>query len=299
MYKNILEDLENQGILNIYSHQLAKMADVTPVQLRRDLMLLSYYGKPTSGYEVSTLLKAIENFIYKSDCAKVALVGLGHVGRAILNYFQGRSKLLKIIASFDKDYEKVNRVIAGCRCYHISEAPSIIKRENIKIAIIAVPQSSAQEVADMLIEAVFEDINVKQDVFRKLDAVLQPNAILASNTSALPATPLASVTKRPDKFMIIHFHQPPTVMRLIELVKAIQTSDETAALAMEFCKAINKDPVQINVDCPGFLTNRTMIPLLNEVTVNQKKIGGATKKQNYANDEIMILAIFIRTEPIK
>jgi len=102
---------------------------------------------PTSGYEVSTLLKAIENFIYKSDCAKVALVGLGHVGRAILNYFQGRSKLLKIIASFDKDYEKVNRVIAGCRCYHISEAPSIIKRENIKIAIIAVPQS------DMLIEA--------------------------------------------------------------------------------------------------------------------------------------------------
>jgi len=153
LYKNILEDLENQGILNIYSHQLAKMADVTPVQLRRDLMLLSYYGKPTSGYEVSTLLKAVENFIYKSDCAKVALVGLGHVGRAILNYFQGRSKLLKIIASFDKDYEKVNRVIAGCRCYHISEAPSIIKRENIKIAIIAVPQSSAQEVADMLIEA--------------------------------------------------------------------------------------------------------------------------------------------------
>jgi len=60
---------------------------------------------------------------------------------------------LKIIASFDKDYEKVNRVIAGCRCYHISEAPSIIKREDIKIAIIAVPQSSAQEVADMLIEA--------------------------------------------------------------------------------------------------------------------------------------------------
>jgi 3-hydroxybutyryl-CoA dehydrogenase len=124
--------------------------------------------------------------------------------------------------------------------------------------------SDARDV-DLAEEAVFEDINVKQDVFRKLDEVLQPNAILGSNTSALPATPLASVTKRPDKFMVIHFHQPPTVMKLVELVKAMQTSDETAATVLEFCRTLRKDPVLINVDCPGFLTNRTMIPLLNEV----------------------------------
>ena len=118
---------------------------------------------------------------------------------------------------------------------------------------------------DLAIEAVFEDIAVKQEVFKKLDDVLQPEAILASNTSALPATPLASVTKRPDKFIIVHFHQPPTVMRLNEVVRALQTSDETAAAAKAFCQAIDKDPVEIKVDCPGFLTNRTMIPLLNEV----------------------------------
>lgn len=122
----------------------------------------------------------------------------------------------------------------------------------------------AQDV-DLAIEAVYEDLNIKQEVFRNLDETLQPNAILASNTSALPATPLASATNRPDKFIIIHFHQPPTVMRLIELVRAIQTSDETARTAVEFCKSIDKDPVEIKVDCPGFLTNRTMIPLLNEV----------------------------------
>lgn len=153
LYKKTLEDLKTQGIANIHSHQLAKMVDVTPAQLRRDLMLISYYGRPTSGYEIPTLLEAIEDFIYKADYTRVALVGLGHLGRAILDYFQGKSKRLKIVASFDKDYEKVNRVIAGCRCYHISEAPSIIKKENIKIAIIATPRSSAQEVADLLIES--------------------------------------------------------------------------------------------------------------------------------------------------
>lgn len=108
-------------------------------------------------------------------------------------------------------------------------------------------------------------ILIKQEIFKKLDEVLQPNAILASNTSALPATPLASSVKRSDKFIIIHFHQPPTVMRLLEVVRALQTSDETAAAALEFGKAIHKDPVEIKVDCPGFITNRTMIPLLNEV----------------------------------
>jgi len=197
---------------------------------------------------------------------KVLVVGLGLMGRGILQvcaqagfesyaYDVSEDAVKKAAGYIAKSLDK--RVQKG----KITEADKDKILSNIK------PVSDLKEAkdVDLAIEAVFEDINVKQDVFRKLDEVLQPNAILASNTSALPATPLASVTKRPDKFMIIHFHQPPTVMRLIELVKAIQTSDETAALAMEFCKAINKDPVQINVDCPGFLTNRTMIPLLNEV----------------------------------
>ena len=197
---------------------------------------------------------------------KVLVVGLGLMGRGILQvcaqagfesyaYDVSEDAVKKAAGYIAKSLDK--RVQKG----KITEADTDKILSNIK------PVSDLKEAkdVDLAIEAVFEDINVKQDVFRKLDEVLQPNAILASNTSALPATPLASVTKRPDKFMIIHFHQPPTVMRLIELVKAIQTSDETAALAMEFCKAINKDPVQINVDCPGFLTNRTMIPLLNEV----------------------------------
>jgi 3-hydroxybutyryl-CoA dehydrogenase len=119
--------------------------------------------------------------------------------------------------------------------------------------------------ADLAIEVVFENFDVKKEVFIQLGKTMPPHTILASNTSALPATPFAAVCGRPDKFVIIHFHQPPTVMRLVELVRAIQTSDETAQAAKEFCKKIDKDVCEIKVDCPGFLTNRTMIALLNEV----------------------------------
>lgn len=119
--------------------------------------------------------------------------------------------------------------------------------------------------ADLVIEAVFEQFEIKKEVFVQLGKVMPPHTILASNTSALPATPMAAASGRPDKFIIIHFHQPPQVMRLIELVRAIQTSEETANAAREFCKKIDKDVCELKVDCPGFLTNRTMVALLNEV----------------------------------
>ncbi|MEE9612369.1 MAG: 3-hydroxyacyl-CoA dehydrogenase NAD-binding domain-containing protein [Desulfatiglandales bacterium] len=197
---------------------------------------------------------------------KVLVVGLGLMGRGILQvcaqagfesygYDVSEEAVKKATGHIKKSLEK--RV----KKEKISEEDKAKVLTHIK----TVTDLNEAKDVDLVIEAVFEDINVKQDLFKKLDEVLQPEAILASTTSALPATPLASVTKRPEKFIIIHFHQPPTVMRLIELVRAIQTSDETAAEAVEFCKAINKDPVEIKVDCPGFLTNRTMIPLLNEV----------------------------------
>lgn len=118
---------------------------------------------------------------------------------------------------------------------------------------------------DLVIEAVFEQFEIKKEVFAQLGKLMPPHTILASNTSALPATPMAAASGRPDKFIIIHFHQPPQVMRLIELVRAIQTSDETAKAARDFCKRIDKDVCELKVDCPGFLTNRTMVALLNEV----------------------------------
>jgi 3-hydroxybutyryl-CoA dehydrogenase len=197
---------------------------------------------------------------------KVAVVGLGLMGRGILQVCaqsnmetygydevqeQGPKALAFITKNIDDRIKKAK----------MKEDDKKRILENVKLV------SSLEELkdVDLVIEAVFEDLKVKQEVFKKLDKIVQPNCILASNTSALQATPMASVVKRADKFIIIHFHQPPTHMRLIEVVRALQTSDETTAVAMEFCKKIDKDPVEIKVDCPGFLTNRTMAPLLNEV----------------------------------
>ena len=197
---------------------------------------------------------------------KVLVVGLGLMGRGILQVCAQ--------AGFESyGYDVSEEAVKNATGFIEKSLDGRIKKgkmtedEKTKILgkIKTVSDLNEAKNVDLAIEAVFEDIAVKQEVFKKLDDVLQPEAILASNTSALPATPLASVTKRPDKFIIVHFHQPPTVMRLIELVRALQTSDETAAAAKAFCQAINKDPVEIKVDCPGFLTNRTMIPLLNEV----------------------------------
>lgn len=197
---------------------------------------------------------------------KVLVVGLGVMGRGIL---QVCAQAGFESYGYDVSEEAVKNATGFVEKSLAKKVQKGKMTEEDKAGILGninvVADLNKAKDVDLAIEAVFEDINVKQDVFRKLDETLQPNAILASNTSALPATPLASVTKRPDKFVIIHFHQPPTVMRLVELVRAIQTSDETAAAAMEFSRAIDKDPVEIKVDCPGFLTNRTMIPLLNEV----------------------------------
>lgn len=200
------------------------------------------------------------------EIKKVLVVGLGLMGRGILQVCAQ--------SGFESyGYDISEDAVKNAKDYIEKSLDRRIKKgkiteedkEKVLSNIKTVSDLSEAKDVDLAIEAVFEDLKIKQDVFKKLDEVLQPNAILASNTSALPATPMASVTKRPDKFIIIHFHQPPTVMRLVELVRALQTSDETANTAREFCKAINKDPVEIKVDCPGFLTNRTMIPLLNEV----------------------------------
>lgn len=139
------------------------------------------------------------------------------------------------------------------------------EKQAIMGRIKSVQNLEAVKDADLAIEAVFENFDLKKEVFSQLGKIMPPHTILASNTSALPATPFAAASGRPDKFIIIHFHQPPQVMRLIELVRAIQTSDETAKAAREFCKKIDKDVCEIKVDCPGFLTNRTMVALLNEV----------------------------------
>jgi len=113
---------------------------------------------------------------------------------------------------------------------------------------------------DLVIEAVFEKLELKQEIFRKLDGVCQQNAILASNTSAIPITELASVTKRPEKVLGIHFFSPVPMMPVAEVIKGIGTTEQTVLAGVEFVKSIGKEPIRVESDVAGFLLNRINFP---------------------------------------
>ena len=117
--------------------------------------------------------------------------------------------------------------------------------------------------ADLAVEAVVENQAVKTAIFQKLDAVLRPEAILASNTSSISITALAAATRRPDRFIGMHFMNPPPVMQLIEIIRGLQTSDATYRTVMDLAKRFGKTTVT-SKDSPGFIVNRILIPLLNE-----------------------------------
>jgi 3-hydroxybutyryl-CoA dehydrogenase len=117
--------------------------------------------------------------------------------------------------------------------------------------------------ADLLVEAVVEDADVKVDVFRRADAALPPDAVLASNTSSIPISSLAAATQRPDKVIGMHFFNPVPVLKLVEVVRGHDTSDETTREIVEFAKELGKVPAEAN-DFPGFVSNRILMPFINE-----------------------------------
>ncbi len=117
--------------------------------------------------------------------------------------------------------------------------------------------------ADLLIEAIVEDAAVKEELFRRADEMLPPEAILASNTSSIPITSLAAVTGRPERVIGMHFFNPVPVLKLVEVIRAVQTSDETAAAITALAEDLGKVPAQAN-DFPGFVSNRILMPFINE-----------------------------------
>ncbi len=116
---------------------------------------------------------------------------------------------------------------------------------------------------DLVIEAIFENVEVKKTLFKDLDKICKKETYFASNTSTIPITDLASVTGRPEHFIGMHFMNPVPIMKLIEVIKGLKTSDETAAFIKELAEKMGKIPVEVN-DGPGFVSNRVLIPMINE-----------------------------------
>ncbi len=117
--------------------------------------------------------------------------------------------------------------------------------------------------ADFVIEAIVENMDLKKDVFRELDALLPKETILATNTSSLSITELAAATSRPDKVIGMHFMNPVPLMKLVEVIRALTTSDETTSRTVELATQLGKTPVEAH-DYPGFISNRILCPMINE-----------------------------------
>ena len=116
---------------------------------------------------------------------------------------------------------------------------------------------------DLVVEAIFEDVNVKKDIFKNLDKICKKETLFASNTSTIPITDLASVTSRPESFIGMHFMNPVPLMKLVEVIRGLRTSDQTAKIIKELAEKMGKIPVEVN-DGPGFVSNRVLFAMINE-----------------------------------
>jgi len=140
-------------------------------------------------------------------------------------------------------------------------------------AITFSPDLSRAGDADILIEAATESPDLKFRVFKEMDAAARPGAILATNTSSISITKIAAATSRPDKVIGMHFMNPVPLMKLVEVIRGLGTSEETARSVMDLCKSLGKEPVAAN-DSPGFISNRILCPMINEaVFALQENVG--------------------------
>ena len=152
VYRRHLRQWLGEGRMRVYSHDLAKLEDVTPAQVRRDLMTIGYTGSPAKGYEVEGLIEHISTLLDAGSIGGFALVGAGHLGRAILDYLARRHPEYQVVA-FDVNPEKAGRITHGCRCYLIDELETVLAEHPMRVGVITVPAEAAQDVATRLVAA--------------------------------------------------------------------------------------------------------------------------------------------------
>ena len=189
----------------------------------------------------------------------VLVVGAGQMGGGIAQTFAASGRRVSLHDPFPGATEK------ACSTMEKSLTRLAEKGADVDPAAVLGRIEPAGDLvpADLLVEAVVEDAEVKKDIFRRADATLPPEAILASNTSSIPIATLAAETSRQDRVIGMHFFNPVPVMALVEVVRTPQTSDETAAAVVELARELGKTPAEAN-DFPGFVSNRILMPYINE-----------------------------------
>ena len=197
---------------------------------------------------------------------KVFVLGAGTMGAGIVQAFA--QKGCEVIVRDIKD-EFVQRGIAGITKGLEKQVARGKMTEEDKEAILSrISGTTDMNLAadcDLVVEAAIENMKIKKEIFAELDGICQESTILASNTSSLSITEVASATKRPDKVIGMHFFNPAPVMKLVEIIKGIATSEETFDAVKALSVEIGKEPVEV-AEAPGFVVNRILIPMINEAS---------------------------------
>jgi 3-hydroxybutyryl-CoA dehydrogenase len=194
----------------------------------------------------------------------VAVLGAGTMGNGIAHVF-ARAGYKVILRDVEQRYlDRAMDTIAKNLDREIKKGKLAEAEKGTVLGhLIPVTDMSAAANADFLVEAVPEKLEIKRHVLGEADHLLRDDVIIASNTSSIAMTTLAALTKRPDRFVGMHFMNPVPVMALVEVIRALQTSDATFTDTMELAKKLGKTPVAVN-DAPGFVSNRVLMPLINE-----------------------------------
>ena len=194
----------------------------------------------------------------------VSVIGAGTMGNGIAHVFALHGHPVTLIDSDPVALRKGMDTIAKNLERQVSKgAITDHDRETALKRIDAQEDLETAHAADLVVEAIVEDEEIKTDVFRTLDAIVQPQGILSSNTSSISITRLGAVTSRPDQTIGMHFMNPVPVMKLVEVIRGYATSDETHRTVVEMATALGKLPVTVR-DYPGFVSNRVLMPMINE-----------------------------------
>jgi len=184
----------------------------------------------------------------------VVVVGAGQMGAGIAQVVAGSGRRVSLHDPFPGAVDKGLAAIRKSLDRLGADVDGTLARIEPSDELVA---------AELLIEAITEDAAAKEELFRHADDLLPAGAILASNTSSIPITSLAAVTTRPERVIGMHFFNPVPVLKLVEVIRAVQTSDETAAAIIELARELGKEPAEAN-DFPGFVSNRILMPFINE-----------------------------------
>jgi len=198
------------------------------------------------------------------EIKKVGVIGAGTMGSGIAQVISSSNKNVVLVDISDSFLERgINSIEKSLGRLVKKGALDEENSKSILSRIQATTEYESLREVDLVIEAIVENMDIKKETFQKLDDFTRPEVVLATNTSSLPIVEIAVNTNKPEKVVGMHYFNPAPIMKLVEIIKALTTSDETVDLVYEFSKAIGKEPVKTK-DIPGFIVNRILVPMLNE-----------------------------------